>query len=70
MKRDRLLKYLIRDLFVVVLKDGQTFRGLLDEHDDGHLVLVNAEALTADGATKVDGRLFLPRVNVAYIQKP
>lgn len=70
MRRDRLLRDIVRTKFVVVMTDGATFRGLLDEHDDGHLVMVQAEALTADGATKVDGRLYLPRDRVAYLQKP
>ena len=70
MRRDRLLTSYIREMYVVTLKDGQTFRGLLDSYDDGHLLLVEAEHLAGETQVKLDGQLLIPRSNVAFLQRP
>lgn len=70
MRRDRLLKSLLRERFVVTLTGGEAFDGLLDRFDDGHLELVDAHAHLEKGPVKVDGRLYLPRSSVAYMQRP
>jgi hypothetical protein len=70
MGRDRLLKNLIRERFVVTLLDGQAFDGLLDRHDDAHLEFVDAHAIDKDARVSVDGRLYVPRSQVAYMQVP
>lgn len=69
-RRDYVLDGLLRERLVVTLKDGQTFRGLFDGGDQNHLAFLDAEYLSGDKVTKVDGQVFLPRANVAYIQKP
>lgn len=70
-QRDRLLRRAVRARFVVTLVDGATFDGLLDEVDPGVLVLVDAGALDDRGGRRpVDGRLFLERARIAYMQSP
>lgn len=70
-RRDHLLDTIMRDRIVVTLKDGVTFRGLYDGSDKNHHTLLDAESLNPDGsATKADGRVFIPRDFVAFIQKP
>lgn len=71
MGRDRLLKQLLRTRFVVSLKTGETFDGLLDRFDPSTIELVDAHAVSADGGrVSVDGKLYLPRDGVAYMQTP
>lgn len=67
--RDRLLRGALRDRFVVTLKTGQAFDGLLDQWDHSHLAFVDAHALV-EGAdpVAVHGSLFVERANVAYMQ--
>lgn len=71
MRRDRLIRDLVRDRILVTLNDGTGFQGLLDNADDRTVVLVDAEFLRNDQASvKVDGRVFLARERIAYIQRP
>lgn len=70
MRRDRLLKGLLRERFVVTMTTGEAFEGLLDRLDESTVELVDARAHVKDGAVKVDGRLYLPRAQVAYMQRP
>jgi hypothetical protein len=70
MARDRLLKSLLRERFVVTMLSGEAFDGLLDRYDEAHIELVDAHAHLKDGPVKVDGRLYLPRPQVAYMQRP
>lgn len=70
MGRDRLLKALLRERFVVTLRSGETFDGLLDRFDEKHLEFVDAHAVTEQRTHAVDGRLYLPREGVAYMQRP
>jgi len=67
---DRLVRSHVRSRFVVTMQSGDTFEGLLDEADDLTVVLVDAWAVTEQSRVQVDGRLFLPRVEVAYMQRP
>lgn len=71
--RDRLLKKALRDRFLVTLKSGETFDGLLDEWDHSHLCFVDAHVITEGagqtGTAKVSGGLWLARENVAYLQR-
>lgn len=71
MGRDRLLKGLIRQQFLITLKTGEGFMGLLDEWDESTLQFVNAVAVSDDGQRQkpVDGHLVLFRSNVAYMQR-
>lgn len=70
MRRDRLLKALLRERFVITMTSGEAFDGLLDRVDDAHLELVDAHAHMPQGPVKIDGRLYLPRTGVAYMQRP
>lgn len=71
MRRDRLMRELVRERILVTLADGQAFRGLLDQCDHNTLTLVDSEYLKADrDPTKVDGCVYLARDRVAYIQRP
>lgn len=67
---DRLLRELLRYRFVVTLKTGDTFDGVLDQHDESTLEFVDVHAVTHDGRTPVDGRLYLARRDIAYMQRP
>lgn len=71
MKRDRILRDRRREEILVTLKSGETFSGVLIDHDERHLVLLAASAVSADGSkVKADGSVVLPWDNVAYWQKP
>lgn len=70
--RDRLLRKTLRERFLVTLKSGNAFDGLLDEWDRDHLVFVDANAYTTTNGqptlVAVQGQLFLRRDEVAYCQ--
>lgn len=68
--RDRLVKSHVRTRFLVTLKTGEAFEGLLYEVDDQTLVLADAYAVDEHARQSVDGHLFLARANVAYMQVP
>lgn len=68
--RDRLLKSLLRDRFVITLKSGETFDGLLQEWDSANLLFVDAYAVTEKSRIQLDGTgLWVHRDNVAYLQR-
>lgn len=67
--RDRLLKSLLRERFVVTLKTGEAFDGLLDRHDESLIELVDVFAVSETSRVQVDGRLYLPRPQIAYMQQ-
>ena len=68
---DRLVQRHLRARYLVSLDSGEAFDGLLVDADERHLVLVDAEQVAPNGdRVKVDGQLWLPRLNVAYMQKP
>lgn len=68
--RDRLLKSLLRERFVVTLKTGEAFDGLLDRHDESTIELLNVTAVSTTSRVSVDGRMYLPREQIAYMQRP
>lgn len=68
--RDRVIRAHVRSRFVVTLKTGEAFEGLLDDADSSTLVLVDASAVAERGRARVDGHLFLARGDVAYMQIP
>lgn len=70
MRRDRVLRKHLRERFVVTLLSGETFDGLLDRWDESTLEFVDAFAVTERNRVEVDGRLFLARARVAYMQRP
>jgi hypothetical protein len=71
MRRDRLLRQHLRERFIVTLKSGDAFDGLLDEHDESTVELLDPHVVKPDGTLRaVDGRLYLPRTEIAYMQRP
>jgi hypothetical protein len=68
--RDKLIRQNLRERFVITLHGGESFDGLLVEADEKTLRMVNAFAIGKNSRVSVDGELFLPRGDVAYMQKP
>lgn len=69
MRADRLLRHLIKERFVITLKSGESFDGLLADVDVKTIRLVNAWALADKDRVSVDGELFIPRAEIVYMQK-
>lgn len=68
---DRLIRKALRTRYLITLTSGDAFDGILLEADERHYVLVDAEQILPDRSrVKVDGELWLPRLNVDYLQKP
>jgi hypothetical protein len=70
MGRDRLVKRALRERFVVTMTTGETFEGLLLDADDKTLQLTGAFALSGQSRVEVSGDVYLPRLGVAYLQRP
>lgn len=70
MSRDRLLKRYLRERFIVTLKTGEAFDGLLDQWDESTIELVAVTAVAETTRVAVDGRVYLPRPQIAYMQRP
>ena len=70
MRKDRLLRGLLRDRFVVTVRGGESFDGLLVDADEKTVRLVNAWAITSKSRVSIDGELFIPRDEIIYLQRP
>jgi small nuclear ribonucleoprotein (snRNP)-like protein len=70
MRKDRLLRQLLRERFVITLRHGESFDGLLADVDTNTVRLVDAFALDGKNRVSVDGELFVPRGEVVYMQRP
>ena len=70
MRRDRLMRDLLRERFLVTMETGETFDGLLERVDEATVELVDAFAVTERSRLAVDGRLYLPRARISYMQRP
>jgi hypothetical protein len=68
--RDRLLKQVLRERFVITLKTGETFDGLLDDWDDRTIVFVDSYAVSEKARIPANGKMYFPRDQVAYLQRP
>lgn len=69
-RSDRVVKRYLRTRFLITTKENRTWEGLLVEADDRSLLLLHAELIAADGTrTAADGQVFLPRADVAYMQR-
>lgn len=64
------MRQALRDRFVVTMTTKETFEGLLLDADDKTVRLVDAYALDGSTRVSVDGDLYLPRAEVAYMQRP
>jgi len=69
-RRDRLLRQVHFQRFIVTLVSGDTFDGLLADADDNSVKLVGAFAVDAKNREPVDGDLYLPRTQIRYMQSP
>lgn len=69
-RRDRLLRQVHLQRFVVTLGSGETFDGLLADADDNTVKLVDAYAVDEKSRQSVDGEMYLPRLNISYMQSP
>lgn len=70
MRKDRLLKKMILERFVVTLRSGESFDGLLADADTKTIRLVSSFALSGKDRVSVDGELFIPRSEITYLQRP
>lgn len=70
MRKDRLLRALFRDRFVITLRGGASFDGLLVDADEKTVRLAHAWAITDKNRVSVDGELFIPRGEITYMQRP
>lgn len=69
-RADRVVRQYLRTRFVITMKPGQTWSGVLLEADDRTLRLSDARLINSDGTeTSADGHVFLPRGDVAYMQR-
>lgn len=69
-RRDRLIRQALRERFVVTMTSQATFEGLVLDVDDKTVKLTDSYALDGSSRIAVDGDLYLPRAEVAYMQKP
>lgn len=70
MGRDAIVRRALRERFVFTLKTGETFDGLLLDADEKTYRLGDSWAIDGKNRVRVDGELFLPRLEVAYLQRP
>jgi len=69
-RRDRLLRQVHLQRFIVTLTSGETFDGLLSDADDNSVKLVGAFAIDEKSRESVDGDLYVPRSKILYMQNP
>ena len=67
-RRDRLLRQVHLQRFVITLGSGETFDGLLADADDNCVRLVDVFAVDEKSRVSVDGEMYLPRLNISYMQ--
>jgi hypothetical protein len=67
--KDRLLKQVLTERFIVTPKTGPTFRALLVAVDDTTLRFVEVAVMESGVARPAQGELFIARANVAYMQR-
>lgn len=68
---DRVVTDHLRERYLVTLKSGETFDGLLVDSDGRALVLAQASSVASGrDPILVDGSLILFRADVAYLQRP
>lgn len=70
MRKDRLLRKMILERFIVTLRSGESFDGLLADADTKTIRLVSSYALSGKDRVSVDGELFIPRNEITYLQRP
>lgn len=66
---DSVLRRRERTQWVVTLKDGAAFRGVLTDHDRRSIVLSEAEHLADSARVPVDGEVVILLTDVKYAQR-
>lgn len=66
---DGVLRRRARSQWVVTLKDGTAFRGVLTDHDRRSIVLSDADHMGGDSRTPVDGEVVILLADVKYAQR-
>lgn len=66
--KDRLLRMALRSRFLVFLRDGGTFSGLLDDVDTRTAVFADVQLIQTSGTVPADGKLYVDRERIAYLQ--
>lgn len=61
---------MILERFIVTLRSGESFDGLLADADTKTIRLVSSFALSGKDRVSVDGELFIPRSEITYLQRP
>lgn len=70
MRADKVVRQHIRSRFLITMTDDKTWDGVLYDADQNTLVVRDASHVNSDGSRlTVDGELFLPRLDVAYMQR-
>jgi hypothetical protein len=69
-RRDRLVRQALRERFVLTLRSGASFDGLVLDADEKTYRIGNAVAVDGVKRVTVDGELFIPRDEVIYLQRP
>lgn len=69
-RRDSLVRQSLRERFIFTLRSSESFDGLLLDADDKTIRVGDAYALQGSSRIAVDGELYLPRAELAYMQKP
>lgn len=71
--RSKVITSRLRERFIITLKTGDSFAGVLFSHDAQALVLRDVDALGAGenrADLRLDGELILLLADVAYLQRP
>ena len=70
MRKDRLLRKMILERFVVTLRSGESFDGLLADADTKTIRLVSSFALSGKDRVSVDLELIIKLKKKTYLQRP
>jgi hypothetical protein len=70
LRRDALVRRVVKERFVATMRGGESFEGLLLGADAKTFRFADAWALDGKDRVSVDGELYLPRGEVLYLQKP
>lgn len=62
-------RFMLRQRYLVTLKNGEAFSGVIEKMTKEHVVLQQVTSWTRDGQSKVDGQLIIERRETLYYQK-
>lgn len=67
--RDRLLRSMLRERFVVTIRSGEAFEGLLIDADEKTIRLADGWTVAQGRRHSIDGEIYLSRGEVLYMQR-